>query len=478
MLLRIKNHLPLIIVLLVASLMRLPLPSIVSTWTDEITLLSSAVDLVYNRQPVWIGNPVFVAFGQIRYHSPFTVYVTAVPYLFFQDPTSARLFYGVLNIAAIAALFKFTHVYFDQVAAFSAGLTLAVMPWAVYWGRIVWNPSVAPLFIAAWFYAVLRGYQEQQSQWQFLSWIFLSLIIQSQAAMVVLVGNHLFIVVLTIIIKRPKIMQFVVVQLVSLLVMFVTFLPWLYGLYSLEQGSLSHSHDDAITLEAPGFDLIRSIFMAFSSGYGHRSSLFASSANPANWWIPQDIQDILYAHLALILLGAIVLIYGFVNNWERIGNIWVVTVLLTPLLFVFVSDRILGDHYLMPITFAGPVVFGIGVDYLARLQITPKLVILKNLFLFLVVGAIIIVQCWLSLSLLDLHRRDSRFMPLFRITDTLDQWTNYASTDTFILETTAVELRFYHFERVFYWNTFPFLTLSAMLHVAKLCHLGGLILPP
>lgn len=69
-------------------------------------------------------------------------------------------------------------------------------------------------------------------------------------------------------------------------------------------------------------------------------------------------------------------------------------------------------------------------------------------------------------------------MPLFRITDTLDQWTNYASTDTFILETTAVELRFYHFERVFYWNTFPFLTLSAMLHVAKLCHLGGLILPP
>ncbi|MEK7278721.1 MAG: hypothetical protein AAB427_15325, partial [Chloroflexota bacterium] len=88
-------------VLVLAAALRLPYPGKYHLVRDEVGLLDYALALAHRGQWTWLGaNQTTWSF--LPRHSPLTVYLAAIPYLFSPDPRLGRLWVGALGVAAVA----------------------------------------------------------------------------------------------------------------------------------------------------------------------------------------------------------------------------------------------------------------------------------------------------------------------------------------------------------------------------------------
>lgn len=131
---------------------------------------------------------VNVARGQITFtgppmsagtsHSPFTIYLYALPFLLKPDYRMAVIFTGAMNVAAITLTYALAARYFSRPAGWIAAALYAVHPEALFISRQVLNTVLAPPFVMAYLFTGLLGFYEGK-KWPRLHHLpFLSLAMQ------------------------------------------------------------------------------------------------------------------------------------------------------------------------------------------------------------------------------------------------------------------------------------------------------------
>src|SRR3989304_4958326 len=149
-------------VLALAALLRLPNPGLYQLYRDEILILHSALRLGRHGEWTWIF-PISISAAWrwlLPYHSPFTVYLISIPYLFSPDPRAVRLWAGLLGVVTVAIVYLIMRRYFNGQAGLITSVLLAAHAPLVDWSRVIWNPVVSQPFTAVWILTGLLGYYE------------------------------------------------------------------------------------------------------------------------------------------------------------------------------------------------------------------------------------------------------------------------------------------------------------------------------
>jgi 4-amino-4-deoxy-L-arabinose transferase-like glycosyltransferase len=405
----------LLLVILIAALFRLYQPGIIPTWLDELNLIDSAIRLSRHGEWLWLGNPASTGF--LTGHSPFSVYVTAIPALFFPNPIALRIFFALLGILSIALVYLLARRYLGVNVALIAALFLSVMPLPLYWSRIVWNPNLAPLFIVIWLFTA-RGYFENKPFLQFIHWLALSFTIQSQSAMLILLPLSIALFSYGAWEQKGQIRLFLWRHFQIFTLSLITCLPWFYGLYGSSQGWFGiitgPGKADAgdLGLNFPNLSTVLNNFALLTSSFSFRETTMNMSDARATWWIPDFIQWVFIIQSLIIAAGIIVLIvYGIIHRSHRFlaflafSSVW-------PLAY-FIFNRPISDFYLMPLVYSSIIVFAIVVDWLCR----------RWPLLWTVVMICFLSQIWLSLSVYDWYKNDSHILSYDDIIAMVAAWT-------------------------------------------------------
>ena len=113
-----------------------------STGGDQAVLLNIALrwvtqgefPLAANKSSVGLMNP------------PLLEYLLALPLFLKRDMLLVAQFVALLNLAGVGVTFFVLRAAFGVRLALLATLLFAVNPWSVYYSRLIWNPTMIPLF--------------------------------------------------------------------------------------------------------------------------------------------------------------------------------------------------------------------------------------------------------------------------------------------------------------------------------------------
>jgi hypothetical protein len=370
----------------VAAFLRLYQPGHGPYWVDVASTLSAASRLAHDGQMVWLGNPS--AWDGLMAHSPFSVYFTAVPLFFFDAPVTTYIWFGLFGVLTIVVLYIGVERYFGIQAARITAFTIAISPLAVYWSNFVWNPNVAPFFIVCWWFTGLLGYYEHKRWAQIAHPVMLSLVIQSQTALAVMIpasGLLLIGYVIQASDKRQPILNFIAGCIISVVFAF----PWFYGLYGVWAGwwdtpfGISDTKTEALQLVLPSISHLVDQFFYLVSGFRYWVRPLLIDSNRMAWWPDHSINIFPGIQSVLTLLG---LCYVSWQAWQRrqgrdsLPFAFTSLAILTPFLFFFLSFRI-SYSYLQPVTFFGAIVFGIIVSSLMKHRQLLTICVLIPVFL-------------------------------------------------------------------------------------------------
>ncbi|MBI5712160.1 MAG: glycosyltransferase family 39 protein [Chloroflexi bacterium] len=132
---------------------------------DGVQIFIKSLGVTHGRF-TFIGPPMSAGTS----HSPFSVYMYALPALLSPDYRVAIMFTGAMHLIAAALIFKIGSRYFSFAAGFIGVLLFAVHPEALFISRQVLNTVLSlPLALAYLFTGVL-GYYENK---KFARWIHL-----------------------------------------------------------------------------------------------------------------------------------------------------------------------------------------------------------------------------------------------------------------------------------------------------------------
>lgn len=111
----------------------------------------------YHEAPL-LGPPMAIGL----WHSPVSVYLYAIPYLFSPDARIARAFTGLMNVVAVGLMYALGARYFDRKAAATACLLYAAHPFMITAGRAINNAQLGAPFAVATVLTGLLGYYEDK----------------------------------------------------------------------------------------------------------------------------------------------------------------------------------------------------------------------------------------------------------------------------------------------------------------------------
>ncbi|GAB5494263.1 MAG: hypothetical protein Phog2KO_44780 [Phototrophicaceae bacterium] len=410
----------LILILLLAGALRMIRPGLLLTWIDELNIITASVELAQSGDWVWLGNET--SFFLISGHSPLTTYLSAIPALVSPHPFTLRLFYGLVGVIIVGLMYWLMDKTVGRFAGRSSALLVAVMPLAIYWSRFVWNPSLAPLFLIPWLYTGYKGYSDDNQHWaQYAHWIFLSLAIQTQTALLVIVPISGMIGLVGLWSARRNLGQFILRHLFIFAIVTLTLLPWLWGIYGESQGwwvavsSAGDFDNGNLALDLPSFDELLYVFSFLTASATYRQQTMLISGNPADWWFPSALHSFLYLQSILIFCGSLAITaWQYRYKKERRFFALILTVSLFWSLILLTFNRLASDFYMMLTLYAGIALFGwitqILYNYSKWLLIVPVLMISA--------------QLWLSLSILSWYDRDPDVLSYSETVDAVDDWSS------------------------------------------------------
>jgi len=143
-----------VLILLLAAFLRLHDVGDYPFTTDEATHSLLAMQIGQFGNFHLEGPPMSVG----RRHSPFSMYVYALPFAISPDPRLARMWTGLLNVIAAAAVYAIGARAFSKPAGLIAALLYAVHPQAVAAARFIWNPQLGAPFAMLYLFTGLVGY--------------------------------------------------------------------------------------------------------------------------------------------------------------------------------------------------------------------------------------------------------------------------------------------------------------------------------
>lgn len=407
-----------IIILWIATALRMYRPGLWVTWGDELNMINAALAITQHGDWTWLGNEA--SFGALAAHSPFSVYVTALPTLISPHPLIIRLFYALLGVVTVAIMYGMMRRTVGFIAAVVAASLLAVMPLPVDWSRYVWNPNLAPIFILIWLVTAAEGYFKGRTRGQYIHWIALSCIVQAQTALVSLLPFSIVLAGYTLWQSKNRRQALVKHHMLILVIVGITFLPWAYGLYGYQQGwwspPLGVGDFDAGRMEftIPSPTHLVNTFSLLTASTHHWQGNLNISSDSHRWWFPDWGQFLLYGQALFTAVAAIVLIMRGIRTHYALSRFGLFLGFLTiaPLSFL-IFDRTIPEFYMMPMTFAGIAVLAWGIQMMSKWspvrERTPALpYISKNLsdstqWLLVLPVILVAVQLWLTVSIIDWH---------------------------------------------------------------------------
>jgi hypothetical protein len=138
--------------LLIAAVLRLGGFQEVLIGADQSTILSGAANLVALRGFPLIGMKSSV--GVMQTATP--IYLAAMALALVHKVVSIKWFFSILDILALAYLYRSVGRVFDRRAALIAGLLYATNPWIVEFNRWIWYQTLLPTFATVAFAALLQ----------------------------------------------------------------------------------------------------------------------------------------------------------------------------------------------------------------------------------------------------------------------------------------------------------------------------------
>jgi hypothetical protein len=113
-------------------------------WEDQALTLNAALEWVHGGAlPLASMKSSFGVFNP-----PLVLYLYALPLFFSTDVLGVVWMVALVNLAGVFGLGWAARRVYDGRAAWWAALLLAVNPWAVYYGRLIWMQSFVPGFAA------------------------------------------------------------------------------------------------------------------------------------------------------------------------------------------------------------------------------------------------------------------------------------------------------------------------------------------
>ncbi len=131
----------LLAILLLAAVLRFSYPGVSSFALDEAHISLDALRMARGGEFVMAGQPSSV---DIPFF-PASVWLFALPYAVSPDPLVATSFVSLISLAAVAGVWALARRWGAWVGLIAA-LYLAASPYAVFYGRSIWQPNLlAPL---------------------------------------------------------------------------------------------------------------------------------------------------------------------------------------------------------------------------------------------------------------------------------------------------------------------------------------------
>ncbi|MBI3363149.1 MAG: glycosyltransferase family 39 protein, partial [Chloroflexi bacterium] len=377
---------------------------------DEVSVLIPALRLSRHGEWTWAGWNTASFF--LPRHSPLTVYLAAIPYLFSPDPRAVRLWVATLGIVAVGLMYWTASRYFGRTAGLVVGLLLAAHVPLVDWSRFSWNTNYGQVFIAGWILTGLLGYFQGRRWAQTLHWLALSGAIQSHP------GNGLLGPISVILIagawlrnksERPALVR---ATLWGWALFAVSLVPWAIGLATLNSSAFSAQHISnaatqiALPKQSFNFNEMTSMYSSLIASTDRRmnpalyngNGLYIANSAPGNWWPPAWFE---YVFKAQSGLTAIALSFMLVKGCRRSANIPFLVLALVglwPLISFVISPIPVAPSYLMALIFGAVPSLGVGLALVADSRRWLKPVV------FAVVVVFVVSQSWLTLATMRDHQ--------------------------------------------------------------------------
>ena len=139
----IKKHAVLIPILIIAAFLRVHKSGEEFFGGDEAYISIKATQIARYGETHLLGSPS--SLGLV--HSPLSVYLYAIPYLFSPDPRGAQAFTGLIDTVTVALIYLIANRYFGQRAAIIGAALYAVHPHMVFASRTINNAMLGSPFV-------------------------------------------------------------------------------------------------------------------------------------------------------------------------------------------------------------------------------------------------------------------------------------------------------------------------------------------
>ncbi|UCC63759.1 MAG: glycosyltransferase family 39 protein [Anaerolineae bacterium] len=195
------------------------------TGGDQAVLLNIALRWVTQGRFPLAGNKSSIGLM----NPPLLEYLLAIPLFLRRDMVWVAQFVALVNLASVALTYFILRVTLGLRVALLATLLYAVNPWSVYYARLIWNPTMVPLFSTLLLGSLLSAFIGRRKNLHLaLIFLWLAGAIQLHLASVALIPavGLLFWMVRHKLALRPL--------LVGTLLFLLTFLP--FFIYEVETG--------------------------------------------------------------------------------------------------------------------------------------------------------------------------------------------------------------------------------------------------
>jgi hypothetical protein len=153
-----RDWLTLLLILFIAGLLRFGQAGIVDYFHDDAMVVTLAQEMATGERLHLIGINASLGIP----NPPTSIYALLPAFLLTPDPMLALYYVMALNVLGVAVLWLLTQRYFGPMVALLAGLTYAVMPWAVFYSRKIWAQDYHTPFVLLALLLGLYGLWEQQ----------------------------------------------------------------------------------------------------------------------------------------------------------------------------------------------------------------------------------------------------------------------------------------------------------------------------
>jgi 4-amino-4-deoxy-L-arabinose transferase-like glycosyltransferase len=342
-----------IAIVALAAVVRLAWPGLTEFKADEGRLLTLALQAAAGDVPLH-GIATSVGFP----NAPLSVWLYALPLLFWRHPFAPTLFTGLLNTLAVVGVYWLARRTWGVPAALAAALLLAAGPWAIVFSRKIWAQNLLPPFAVGWGIGAVLAFVEGRRPWVVLHLVCLALAVQLHPAAAGLApATLLFLVVF----RRRVGWGWVVL---GGLLAALTVAPYLWHLWSLwRAGGLPFS-----TGQAAAEVSLDSLWLALSIAAGFGVEPLAGEA----FALPLGAAVARWLWLGLVVAGMGYAAWRAARHWQRpssqVGLIVLAWLLAPALLFVWHRTPVYVHYFIAGLPAAcilGGVVFAATVERLA-----------------------------------------------------------------------------------------------------------------